>query len=95
MIICGFTDRQTRSELSDRLPPGQHLVDNLPVLAAGPTLRKALRRDVHAEARTSSGQSVELAGAQRPPTNQGDATHPLCDLLVEAQYRSGERNSTS
>ena len=39
MITRGFTDRQSRSELSDRVPPGQHLVDNFPVLTAGPTPR--------------------------------------------------------
>ena len=37
MVTRGFTGRQSGSELSDRIPPGQHLVDNFPVLTAGPT----------------------------------------------------------
>jgi DMSO/TMAO reductase YedYZ molybdopterin-dependent catalytic subunit len=39
MVTRGFAGRQSGSELSDRLPPGQHLVDNFPVLTAGPTPR--------------------------------------------------------
>ena len=39
MLTRGFTGPQSRSELSDRIPPGQHLVDNFPVLTAGPTPR--------------------------------------------------------
>src|SRR5215468_8907491 len=39
MTTRGFTGRQSGSELSDRIPPGQHLVDNFPVLTAGPTPR--------------------------------------------------------
>ena len=32
MVTRGFKARQSGSELSDRIPPGQHLVDNFPVL---------------------------------------------------------------
>ena len=39
MVTRGFTGRQSGSELSDRIPPGQHLVDNFPVLTAGPAPR--------------------------------------------------------
>ena len=39
MLTRGFAGTQSGSELSDRIPPGQHLVDNFPVLTAGPTPR--------------------------------------------------------
>ena len=39
MVTRGFTGRQSGSEPSDRIPPGQHLVDNFPVLTAGPPPR--------------------------------------------------------
>jgi signal transduction histidine kinase len=39
MVTRGFTGRQSGSELSDRIPPRQHLVDKFPVLTAGPTPR--------------------------------------------------------
>ena len=39
MVTRGFTGRQAGPEISDRIPPGQHLVDGFPVLSAGPTPR--------------------------------------------------------
>jgi hypothetical protein len=39
MVTRSFAGRQSGSELSDRIPPEQHLVDNFPVLTAGPTPR--------------------------------------------------------
>lgn len=37
MITRGFSGRQAEVDLSDRVPPGQHLVENFPVLTFGPT----------------------------------------------------------
>jgi DMSO/TMAO reductase YedYZ molybdopterin-dependent catalytic subunit len=37
MATRGFQGRNPPQELADRLPPGQHLVGNFPVLSAGPT----------------------------------------------------------
>lgn len=39
MVTRGFFGRQPPSELAHRIPPGQHLVDEFPVLSAGPTPR--------------------------------------------------------
>jgi hypothetical protein len=39
MVTRGFTGRQSGSQLSDRIPRGQCVVDNFPVLTAGPTTR--------------------------------------------------------
>ena len=39
LVTRGFTGRQSGSELSDRIPLEQPLVDNFPVLTAGPTPR--------------------------------------------------------
>jgi DMSO/TMAO reductase YedYZ molybdopterin-dependent catalytic subunit len=36
MVTRGFTGRPRPSDLSSRIPPGQHLVDGFPVLSAGP-----------------------------------------------------------
>jgi DMSO/TMAO reductase YedYZ molybdopterin-dependent catalytic subunit len=41
MATRGFTHRPPADELADRIPPGQHLVDDFPVLSAGPTPRIA------------------------------------------------------
>ena len=39
MVTRGFTGRQDGSDQPDRLPPGQHVVTDFPVLSAGPTPR--------------------------------------------------------
>jgi DMSO/TMAO reductase YedYZ molybdopterin-dependent catalytic subunit len=39
MATRGFTGRRTPAALTGRTPPGQHLVDDFPVLSAGPTPR--------------------------------------------------------
>ena len=42
MVTRGFTSRPPSGDQSDRIPPGQHLVENFPVLTAGPTPRVSL-----------------------------------------------------
>jgi len=37
MVTRGFIGRRQPRETVERLPPGQHLVENFPVLSAGPT----------------------------------------------------------
>jgi DMSO/TMAO reductase YedYZ molybdopterin-dependent catalytic subunit len=37
MVTRGFTGKQPPNELAGRIPPGQHLVEDFPVLSAGPT----------------------------------------------------------
>lgn len=39
MVTRGFIGRQQAEGTSGRIPPGQHLVDDFPVLSAGPTPR--------------------------------------------------------
>ena len=42
MVTRGFTSRSPAADQSDRIPPGQHLVEDFPVLTAGPTPRISL-----------------------------------------------------
>lgn len=42
MVTRGFTGRRPAPELADRLPPGQSLTEDFPVLSAGPTPHVAL-----------------------------------------------------
>ena len=39
MVTRGFTGRGSGGDHEGRIPPGQHLVENFPVLTAGPTPR--------------------------------------------------------
>ncbi len=42
MVTRGFTSKAPSGDHADRIPPGQHLVENFPVLSAGPTPRVSL-----------------------------------------------------
>lgn len=42
LVSHGFRGRRQPAAVSDRLPPGQYLVEDFPVLSAGPTLRTPL-----------------------------------------------------
>src|SRR5688500_5409469 len=42
MATRGFTGRRPAPELADRIPPGQSVTEDFPVLTAGPTPRIAL-----------------------------------------------------
>ena len=44
MVTRGFFGQKPPSELAHRIPPGQHLVDDFPVLSAGPTPRIGLEK---------------------------------------------------
>jgi DMSO/TMAO reductase YedYZ molybdopterin-dependent catalytic subunit len=44
MVTRGFVGRPHHDELANRIPPGQHLVDDFPVLSAGPTPRVNLEK---------------------------------------------------
>ena len=43
MVTRGFTGKPPASDQSDRIPPGQHLVGDFPVLSAGPTPRVSVQ----------------------------------------------------
>ena len=43
MATRGFTGRRPAPEVADRIPPGQSLTEDFPVLSAGPTPRISLR----------------------------------------------------
>ena len=43
MVTRGFTGKPPALDQSDRIPPGQHLVGDFPVLSAGPTPRVSVQ----------------------------------------------------
>ena len=91
MVTRGFTGRQSGSELSDRIPPGQHLVDDFPVLTAGPTPRIEPADWTFTLKVGPRSVKVWSWSEFNALPNQDDAGHPLRDLVVEAQHRLGGR----
>ena len=87
MITRGFQGRRSRTE-SKRLPPGQHLTSDFPVLSAGPTPHTPLRR---LDLRARSGgwhedRLVELGGVSCAWSDGGHGGYPLRDALVEVRH---------
>ena len=72
MTTRGFTGRRNAPEIAGRLPPGQYLEKDFPVLSAGPTPHVSHRRlDVHAEGRAEADRDMELGGVQRAAAVEG------------------------
>lgn len=89
MVTRGFTGRGSGDQ-SDRIPPGQHLVEDFPVLSAGPTPRVEpsdwkFTVKIAFEAR----QNVELGRIQHSTKDPGDKGYSLRHLLVQTGYRLG------
>jgi len=73
MVTRGFAGRQLTSDRSGRIPPGQHLVENFPVLTAGPAPRVAVEDCIVFGARPrreSSHQAAETGGRSPEQVSQ-------------------------
>ena len=90
VISRGFRGRGSEGP-ADRIPPGQHLVDDFPVLSAGPTPHTPLDE-----------WSFTIDGGRAParwtlgrvpgPAERGDhRRHPLRHQVVEARHGLGGR----
>ncbi len=89
MVTRGFTGRGSGDQ-SDRIPPGQHLVEDFPVLSAGPTPRvEPLRLEIHSQNWSEARQNVELGRIQHSTKDPGDKGYSLRHLLVQTGYRLG------
>jgi len=73
MVTRGFTGRQSGSEPSDRIPPGQHLVDNFPVLTAGPTPRIDPADWTFTLKVGPVAEKIEVSGEQAPLVESADS----------------------
>ena len=88
MVTRGFTGRGSGDQ-SDRIPPGQHLVEDF--LFCRPDLRRgrALRLEIHSQNWSEARQNVELGRIQHSTKDPGDKGYSLRHLLVQTGYRLG------
>ena len=92
MVTRGFTGRQRSPEIAKRLPPGQSLTGDFPVLSAGPTPHIRTRGLVlHVQSRAKALGTLELGGIQCTASDQADARYSLRDEMVQARYALGGR----
>ncbi len=70
MVTRGFTGRGSGDQ-SDRIPPGQHLVEDFPVLVGRPYAEgRALRLEIHSQNWSEARQNVELGEFNTLPKTQ-------------------------
>lgn len=87
MVTRGFTGRGSGDQ-SDRIPPGQHLVE-ISVLSAGPTPRVEPPTGNSQSKLVEARQNVELGRIQHSTKDPGDKGYSLRHLLVQTGYRLG------
>ena len=86
MVTRGFTGRGSGDQ-SDRIPPGQHLVEDFPVLSAGPTPRVE-PSDWKFTVKIGP-KPVKTWNWGEFNTLPGDKGYSLRHLLVQTGYRLG------
>ena len=88
----GFRGRR-RPEGADaaRIPPGQHLTRDFPVLSAGPTPETPLEEWTFSIIAGDEAPDLDLGRDARAAERDGHQGHPLRDALVQARHRLGGR----
>ena len=90
MVTRGFFGRKPPSELAHRIPPGQHLVDDFPVLSAGPTPRIALEKwSFTLKSGPKPVAKWDWAKFVDAATDKADPRHPLRHDVVQAEHIVG------
>ena len=67
MATRGFTGRRPPADIAARVPPGQSLTADFPVLSAGPTPRRRHRRLDRSRSRSARGRSNAGPGPSSTP----------------------------
>ena len=91
-ISRGFRGRRSDADDAERLPPGQYLTYDFPVLSAGPTPHTPLEEwtfTIAGTARTGARWTWDEFRAL--PTETSHGRHPLRDEVVEARHGLGGR----
>ena len=92
MVTRGFGGRQPPHDVAGRLPPGQYLTEDFPVLSAGPNPRVRLD-DWKFTLKLRAKPVAEWSWAEfnALPQIEDDARHPLRDGMVEVRHGLGRR----
>ena len=81
------TDGATGGDLASRIPPGQYLTTDFPVLSAGPTPRTPLDRWSFAiEGLVARAGQLDVGRVPCPPRPRVDRRHQLRDQVDEARH---------
>ena len=87
-ISRGFGGRRRESVDSARVPPGQYVTDDFPVLSAGPTPHQPLESwSFSIDGAVDATVVVVVGGVPRASERNGHRRHPLRHEVVEARHR--------
>ena len=87
-VSRGFHGRRNEDVDSARVPPGQYVTPDFPVLSAGPTPRTPLDQwDFQIVRRGRRDAPLDVGGAPGAAERGDHPRHPLRDEVVEARHR--------
>ena len=90
-VSRGFRGRRRDADPA-RVPPGQYVTDDFPVLSAGPTPHTPLDAwDFTIVRRGRRAASLDVGGVPRAADRDGHGRHPLRDEVVQARHRLAGR----
>ena len=91
-VSRGFRGRRTADADPARVPPGQYVTRDFPVLSAGPTPHTSLELwDFSIVGEVDEPRGWTLGGVPRPAERGDHPRHPLRDQVVEARHRLAGR----
>ena len=86
-VSRGFRGRRSDSDVdASRVPPGQYLTDDFPVLSAGPTPHTPLDQWTFVLVSGDERKTWTWDEFRALPERDGDGRHPLRHPLVEARH---------
>ncbi len=89
-VSRGFQGRRREEGDSGRVPPGQYLVDDFPVLSAGPTPHTPLDEwSFTVTGEVAEPKTWTVGGVPRAPERDDHEGHPLRHEVVQARHRLG------
>ena len=90
-ISRGFRGRRRDEDPEGRVPPGQYLTDDFPVLSAGPTPHTPLEEWTFEIRGAARAGELDVGGVPRAAQRDGHRGHPLRHQVVEARHDLGGR----
>ena len=95
-VSRGFKGRRREPEVAGRLPPGQYLTRDFPVLSAGPTPRTPLDRwDFSITGEVDQPRRWTWERVPGPAARDAHRRHPLRDQVVQARHASGRASRST
>ena len=90
-VSRGFRRRHTEPGQEGRVPPGQYVTRDFPVLSAGPTPHAAGELELRDHGRGRRAAALDLGRVPGAAAREHHGRHPLRDQVVEARHGVGGR----